>query len=126
MTFPDYHAHLAEKFNLSPEQRHEVANNDQRERAGEEKFKQENYSNCLERAIDIYMPYYDASNMGHEVAARVYALAIANHRSGPHEEDRANEMAEYKDFILTNTPEGEEPTGEQLVEEATSNMWWLP
>lgn len=119
MTFNNLHAAACSECGQSEIMLKQVRLNDANERAGQEEFKQDKFENCLQRAIAIYMPYYDPENVVHEKYANLYALSIANHRSETHKEDRADEIGVYMVIVQTSFVDGDE------MAEAATRRWWM-
>lgn len=118
MDFKDLHVESCRECGQSDIMLKQIQLNDRIEREDQDEFTQDNFENCLERAIAVYMPYYDADNKVHVKYANLYALCIANHRSEIHSEDRVDEIGKYEAIVL----EGFED-GEKMVENAV-RRWW--
>ncbi|MCK5601412.1 hypothetical protein KAR91_06080 [Candidatus Pacearchaeota archaeon] len=118
MTFNDLHAMACNECGQSDLMLKQIRLNDANERARQEEFKQEKFENCLERAIAIYMPYFESGNVIHEKYANLYALCIANHRSENHAEDRTDEIEIYTIVVQTSFVDGDE------MVERTARSWW--
>lgn len=118
MTFTDLHAEACRECGQSNIMFKQVLLNNRLEKEDLPDFKQENFENCLDRAIAIWMPYYDPENVTHEKYANLYALSIANHRSGIHMEDRADEIKGYGVVVQTSFVDGDER------QEMASRGWW--
>ena len=119
MDFKDLHAQSCRECGQSEIMLKQVQLNDRIEREDQDEFTQDNFENCLERAITVYMPYYDADNEVHVKYANLYALSIANHRSEIHVEDKKDEIGRYTAVVLEGFEDGEE-----MVEMGTKS-WWL-
>ncbi len=63
MTFNELHAESCRECGQSNIMFKQVMINDRLEREGIEDFKQDKFNNCLDRAVAIYMPYYDPKNV---------------------------------------------------------------
>lgn len=118
MTFTDLHAEACRECGQSNIMFNQVMINDRLEREGLADFKQNKFDNCLDRAIAIYMPYYEEGNVIHEKYANLYALCIGNHRSDPHKEDRADEIKIYRVVVQTGFVDGDERV------EMAAKSWW--
>ena len=118
MTFNDLHVDAVARCRQSDVMLKQIFLNDRLEKEGLDDFKQDNFSDCRERAITIYMPYFDSRNETHRKFANLYALTIANHRSEIHVEDRNDEIAEYKQVVLSGFTDGEKRV------EMASRRWW--
>jgi len=118
MDFKDLHLEACMECGQSEVMLKQVKLNDRIEREGQEEFTQDNFKNCLERAITIYMPYFDENNAVHVKYANLYALCIANHRSEIHSEDRVDEIEEYKGVVFSGFEDAE-----KMVELGT-RRWW--
>jgi len=121
MDFKDLHLEACMECGQSEVMLKQVKLNDRIEREGQEEFSQDNFKNCLDRAITIYMPYYDEDNAVHVKYANLYALCIANHRSEIHSEDRVDEIGTYEAEVAYRF-EGQ--TGSEFIEMARKKSWW--
>ncbi len=119
MTWNDLHAEACRECGQDNLIFQKVQLNDKAERDGKEEFAQDKFENCLDRAKAIYMPYYKEGNVIHEKYANLYALAIANHRSEIHSEDRADEIEVYTIVVQTGFIDGDERV------EMGIKSWWL-
>ena len=118
MTFNELHAEACRECGQSNRMFGQVLLNEQLEREGLEEFKQDKSTSCLDRAIKIYMPYFDPNRVEHVKYANLYALAIANHRLESHNEEMKDDIEVYKVMVKTSFEDGEE-----RVERAVRGWW---
>ncbi len=118
ITWNDLHAEACRECGQDNLIFQKVLVNDKAERDGKEEFAQEKFDNCLDRAKTIYMPYYEEGNVIHEKYLNLYALAVANHRSEIHLEDRADEIEVYTIVVQTGFVDGDE------MAERAKRSWW--
>ncbi len=118
MQFNQLHAEACRECGQSDMMLKQVMLNDRLEREGLADFKQDNFENCLDRSVAIWMPYYDPKNATHEKYGNLYALTVANHRSEIHTEDRADEIEVYGVVVQTGFVDGDER------QEMASRSWW--
>lgn len=118
MTFKELHIEAVIECGQSNIMLRQVLLNDRLEKDGLDDFKQDNFDTCLERGITVYMPYYDPKNPIHVKYANLYGLAIANHRSEIHVEDKKDEIEDYTGKVLSRFEDGAE-----MVEMATRSWW---